>query len=497
MRRARWRSGGGIGWWLHVPVALVAAALLLLIAPVALADYSGSTSAASKTVRLVGTGAVRIWTEGGLLHHGNLGPAFAAATDFDSAEAGTQSVPDTGQWTVDVTGGGRDSLEIDEREPTSPVSYTSGHTYYPGGAPCVVRDPNSHEGQVIFSLHPKQETRFCYPHGIDRVTVRAGSGAAQFGVLDTASGVPLHFFGSRHGTNYMTESADVPTSVGGYHMPMSPVYFTGGGGEDVISLDDGTSTSPARYVINANEIHKSGLPPLHYATRNPSSALWLYPQAGPSNIRVGPTGGIFVQIFGNFSGQKGPDRIDASGADAQVGITGSLGKDTIFASPAGGFVQGGGGNPTIYALSDSPTQIECAPSGANKGTVWGTTLDQIKHCHVVHRQPPVVVLRDLSFSPARVPAGSKLTLAFPSYEQGQLALTFERKRCAQRGGCRYQPVGTRTVHIRLGQTGLRLTPRVHTHGRQVTLPAGTYRVVAQLTSSHWRSKADRLGLVIG
>jgi hypothetical protein len=84
--------------------------------------YAGTVSNALQTADLTGSGSVVITTSGGLLHHNDLGSAFDGDTDFDSAESGIQSVPDTGGWTVNVTGSGSDSLEIDEGESTSPVS---------------------------------------------------------------------------------------------------------------------------------------------------------------------------------------------------------------------------------------------------------------------------------------------------------------------------------------------------------------------------------------
>jgi hypothetical protein len=59
---------------------------------------------------------------------GALGSGFADGTDFDSTQAGDQTAPDAADWTVNVTGGGSDTLEIDEGEATNPVSYNFGHT---------------------------------------------------------------------------------------------------------------------------------------------------------------------------------------------------------------------------------------------------------------------------------------------------------------------------------------------------------------------------------
>jgi hypothetical protein len=120
-----------------------------------------------------------------------------------------------------VTGGGHDTMEIDEGEPANPVTYDSGHTFYPGGAPCMVRDPHDRHGLVRFSVNPSSETEFCYPHGIDDVIVRAMGRSIQYGILDSRRGVPLHLYASAHGDrNSIDEVADVPTEVGGFHKPL-------------------------------------------------------------------------------------------------------------------------------------------------------------------------------------------------------------------------------------------------------------------------------------
>jgi hypothetical protein len=361
----------------------------LIAAGVARADYTGSVDPGSQTVTLSGAGPVVITTSGGVLQHNNLGAGFAGPTDFDSSQPGVQTVPDTGGWTVNVTGSGSDSLEIDEGEATDPVAYASGHTFTPGGTPCIVRDPNDRMGLIDFSEHRAQETWFCYPAGVGDVTVRAGTGSAQFGVLDTQPGVPLHFYGGSGLHDTMQEALNTPTSVGGYHEPMSPVYFAKGSHPAQISYEDGPTTNPATYTIGNGEMVRAGMPPLFFTA--PGSALALYPQTGRSTIDIGPTGGDLITIFGNFFGQTGPDLIDGRKADAQTLIYGSLGNDTIYAGPlGGGFVVGGGGNPTIYAdANNQPQEVACAPNGhGKKGTAYVTHKDKVLNCKHVHYVSP-------------------------------------------------------------------------------------------------------------
>src|SRR3954453_14896140 len=165
---------------------MLGALVLALVAPAAAeAAYSGAVDASARTAALTGSGTVAITASGGVLHHaGDLGPGFASGSDFDSSAPGDQVVPDSGRWTVTVPGGGKDTLDLTEGEPASPVTYASGHTFYPGGVPCIVRDPTDRHGITIFSLDPDVETRFCYPSGIARVNVHAGSRDADFTAID-------------------------------------------------------------------------------------------------------------------------------------------------------------------------------------------------------------------------------------------------------------------------------------------------------------------------
>jgi hypothetical protein len=394
-----------------IPVAVVVS---LLGPAVARAAYTGTVDPSTSTVTLTGSGPVILSSSGGLLHHNDLGPAFASSEDFASSQAGTQTVADTGGWTVNITGAGTDSLAIDESEATNPVSYASGHTFTPGGTPCVVRDPNDRQGQVIFSMHRTQETWFCCPSGFSSVSVHAGTGSVHCGVLDTQPGVPLHLFGGPGKSDQLSETVNVPTSVGGFHEPMSPVYFTAGSGRSTITYIDGPVSAPATYKIGNGQLTRTGMPPLYVTAHH--TLIVLYPSLGPATIDIGPTGGNPTQIFGNFFG--------------------------------------GGGNPTIYAQNDAYEQIVCAPPGKpSTGTVFGNTLQQIQNCATVHRSKPVLVLGYVSFASGSVGRGKGLGLKLPLYASGELLLSFERASCAHAGRCsRYKPLGARSAASNLTLT---------------------------------------------
>jgi hypothetical protein len=469
--------------------AVIATAVVALLAPAtAAADYSGAVDATAKTATLTGSGSVVITTSGGLLSHNALGSGFAGATDFDSTQAGDQTVPDTGQWTVSLTGSGSDSLELDEGESTSPITFASGHTFTPGGVPCIVRDPNARNG-IDFSEHPTQETRFCYAQGIDSVTVRAGSGNTEFDVLDTQQGVPLHFYGGAGGTDVQM-AADVPTEVGGFHNAVSPVTYTAGSGATNIAFNDDVGTTPATYTIGSRSIVKSGLEPLNFSGLKPTDGIQLYPQSGPSTIDIGPTGGVPVQIFGGFFSQPGPDHIDGSHADAQLIITGSLGNDTIIGGPQPDFIDGGGGNDTITAAGGGDDQVSCDPLSASVANV--DAGDMVTGCKTVNLVSFTPTLKGLRIARH----GTTLTLTLPSAVTGTLTLGFKRAACRHAHGChRYVSEGSRTVRL-TGKTKLVVSARTKRRGRLRALPAGTYRISAVLSAGAKKSTPVTLTVTI-
>jgi hypothetical protein len=397
-------------------------------APAAGAAYHGTVNLGQKRGSLTGSGPVVVSTGGGVFHHGGIGAGFASDRDFDSVK----------------TGGGHDSLELREGGPTNPVAFGFGHTFFPGGVPCVVRDPNDRGGAIAFSIHPDDEAQLCYPGGIDRVTVRGGTHEDQFGVLDTEAGIPLSLFGGA-GPDTMTESANVPAGSGGTHDPLSAVSFSGGAGSDFVAFDDGPAKKKASYAIGSGRIKRTpGPPALSFAG---VEALALYPQDGPSDIDIGPTGGATLQVFGNFFGQRGPDRIDARGADASVVVTGSLGNDT---------------------------------------------LDHATKCPTAKRSAPLLALWKARFAPAKVKPGSKLHLTASSTGPSKLRLTFRRRKAGK-----LVNEGTASSSVKTGPNAVGVGPKVNHGGKKRALPKGTYSVRAQLRKGNTRSKPVILKLTVG
>lgn len=458
----------------QVLVSVLAVAASLACASAAQAAYTGTVDGGSTSAALNGSGAVTITTAGGLLHHGDLGPGFASDADFDSATPGEQTVPDSGRWTLNVTGGGKDRLTIGEGEPAGPLSFAFGHTFFPGGVPCVVRDPNDRGGAIRFSAHPDQETRFCYPGGFDEVEVRAGQANTSFTVLDTEPGVALALAGGT-GNDDLSEAANVPSSVDELHNPESPVHFSGGAGVDALTLDDGPAKSPATYTVGGGAIRKTGLPPLLFD--DTVESLSLYPQDGPSTIVQGLTHGAPLQVFGGFFGQAGPDRIDASAADAPLFATGSTGADTIRGSVFGDYLDGGGGNDSIDSRDSSVDNVFCNGGG---GTVKSDTLDRVDSCPTGKASPPLTALLHVSLSPKTVRHGKKVTFGAVATLAGKVSLGFKPA---------HRRTVTKSVTVRQGPNSVSFKP-------PKALRKGRYAVSAVLHSGSHKSKPVKLQLTV-
>jgi hypothetical protein len=455
-------------------------------APAAGAAYHGTVNLGQKRGSLTGSGPVVVSTGGGVFHHGGIGAGFASDRDFDSVKPGEQTVGDRDGWQLNVTGGGHDSLELREGGPTNPVAFGFGHTFFPGGVPCVVRDPNDRGGAIAFSIHPDDEAQLCYPGGIDRVTVRGGTHEDQFGVLDTEAGIPLSLFGGA-GPDTMTESANVPAGSGGTHDPLSAVSFSGGAGSDFVAFDDGPAKKKASYAIGSGRIKRTpGPPALSFAG---VEALALYPQDGPSDIDIGPTGGATLQVFGNFFGQRGPDRIDARGADASVVVTGSLGNDTILGGPFFDFLGGGGGDDSIDGRDMASDTVDCDGGG---GRVRIDRLDHATKCPTAKRSAPLLALWKARFAPAKVKPGSKLHLTASSTGPSKLRLTFRRRKAGK-----LVNEGTASSSVKTGPNAVGVGPKVNHGGKKRALPKGTYSVRAQLRKGNTRSKPVILKLTVG
>jgi hypothetical protein len=338
-----------------------------------------------------------------------------------------------------------------------------------------VRDPNDRHGDTAFSRHPDQETRFCYKSGFDQVSVRAGRNATDFGVLDTEPGVPLKLFGGP-GDDTMTETANVPSGAGTPHNPESEVSFSGGPGVDDATFDEGPAgpAGAATYAVGNGKIARSGIPPLHFDT---VERLAVYPHDGPSTITMGPTGGALLEVFGGFFGQKGPDTIDASRADASLFATGSTGDDTIVGSVFQDFIDGGGGNDDIDSRDAFFDQVFCH---GGSGTVKVDSLDMVNDCPTAAVSAPLVALQRAKLAPGKVKRGKRVTFSAISTVAGKVTLTFKRPKARAK---------TKKITAKLGPNAVKFKP-------PAGLKKGRYSVAAVVAAKGKKSKAVKLSLTI-
>jgi hypothetical protein len=456
--------------------ALLAAVVLagLAVPATAGAAYTGTVDAGAETATLNGSGSLSVSTGGGLLHHSSAG--FASDADFDSAAAGDQTVPSAAGWSVNVTGSGEDMLDIRENETTNPVAFASGHTSFPGGTPCIVRDPADRGGAIRFSAHPDVETRFCYPGGINHVAVHAGVSEASFTVIDTHEGVPLYLEGGE-GQDELAVAANVPSGVGVFHNPLSEVHFIGGEGGDRVSFVDGSVMEQATYTIGNGAIRKSGLPPI--VLDDEPEGVELYPHPGPARIDIERTGAQYVQIFGGFFGQEGPFRIDARGSDAAVIASGSEGADTMLGSAVNDYLGGGGGDDTIVSRDANFDTVECEDG---EGTVRADTVDQPEGCADVRRSKPLIgFLRAPRFESKSVTFGLRAPLEVVSTVDGRLTLQF--RRTGRKGRRR----ATRTSAVVVGPNDISV--------RTAGITPGRYKVKARIRDADGkRGPAETLKL---
>jgi Ca2+-binding RTX toxin-like protein len=254
------------------------------------------------------------------------------------------------------------------------------------------------------------------------------------------------------------------------------VYFSGGGGVDDVTFNEGPAGTggPATYTVANGRFVRSGLPPLHFDT---AERLSLYPQDGPSTITMGPTGGAFLQVFGGFFRQKGPDTIDASGADASLFATGSTGDDTIIGSVFQDYIDGGGGNDTIDSRDAFFDQVLC---NGGTGSVKVDTLDLVSDCPTAAKSAPLIALSRAKLTPKNVKRGKQVSFSAISTVPGKATLTFKRRKARTK---------TRKLTVKQGPNAIKFkTPG--------GLKKGRYSVTAVVTSQGKKSKAVKLSLTL-
>jgi hypothetical protein len=192
---------------------------------------------------------------------------------------------------------------------------------------------------------------------------------------------------------------------------------------------------------------------------------------------MGPTGGALLEVFGGFFGQKGPDTIDARGADAPLFATGSTGDDTIFGSAFQDYLDGGGGNDTIDSRDASLDQVLC---NGGSGSVKVDTLDLLTDCPTAAKSSPLIALSHVALSPKKVKRGKRVSLKAISTVDGKVTLTFKRRKARTK---------TKKVAVKAGPNAVRFKP-------PGGLKKGRYSVTAVVTSHGKKSKAVKLSLTL-
>jgi hypothetical protein len=289
------------------------------------------------------------------------------------------------------------------------------------------------------------ETRFCYPGGIGRVNVHAGTGDADFTAIDNQKDVPLYFSGGP-GRDSLSVAADVPSSVGTFHNLFAPVHFAGGAGSDDVSYVDDRAVGTPTYTIGNGVVRRSDLPPV--VLDDSPETIELYPQDGKATIKVGRTGAQFVQLFGAFFGQKGPYRIDARGSDAPLVGQGSEGNDTILGSALSDGLATGGGSDTVDIRDSAPDSLDCE-GGAAK--VRADTLDRLSRCPASAPSKPLVGLLLAAFTSKSVKHGKRAGLEVASTVGGRLTLRFTRKHAKSVTGTANVKAGPNSLRVRTGK----------------------------------------------
>jgi hypothetical protein len=307
------------------------------------------------------------------------------------------------------------------------------------------------------------------------VSVAAGPSATDFGVLDTEPGVPLRLIGGP-GDDDMTETANVPSGVGTPHNPESEVSFSGGGGTDQVTFNEGPAgTGAATYDVGNGKIRRNGIPPLSFDAT--VELLTLYPHDGPTTITMGPTNGASLSVFGGFFGQAGPDLIDATRADASLFVTGSSGDDTILGSPFQDYIDGGGGNDTIDSRDATLDQVLCE---GGSGSVKVDSLDLVTDCPTAATSGPLIALSHVALSPKKVKRGKQVTLKANSTVDGKVTLTFKRRKARTK---------TKKVTVKTGPNAVKFKP-------PGGLKKGRYSVIAVVATQGKKSKAVKLSLTL-
>jgi Ca2+-binding RTX toxin-like protein len=328
------RAAAGIG--------LVAATAVCVFAAPALGAYTAAPDA--NGVLMAGDGAsdsLTITVTPTVLEHNRFGvdPGFASAQDFDTTQAGTQTLPSTYATLLTVDGGtGQDTLTLVDGRPDNEVNWL----HRGPGTGCVLEQAGSE-----FSA-----AALCYrPSTIDAVTLDGGSGDDRISSLDAFANTPLTLIG---GDGNDALSQDGPDSV---HGPISATKLIGGPGADEAAMSEDQSGSND-YTIGDGAIQGAGYGPVQYDDTD--EFLTLYTRLGPDNhvtineqgpfsIMVWSSGGsVDARAAGPQTGVIARSSLFDLGADqGAINFHGGPADDVLFGTDANDKASGGGGDDQL------------------------------------------------------------------------------------------------------------------------------------------------------
>jgi Ca2+-binding RTX toxin-like protein len=369
-----------------VGISSIVAVLLGVFAAPALAAYTATPSAGG--VLMTGDSAsddLTITVNSDVLAHNRFGvdPGFASAQDFDTTQAGTQTVPSTFATLVTVNGGtGNDSLKLVDGRPGNGVNWL----HRGPGTGCVQEAVDNAYVPVL-----------CYdPASIDSMTLDGGDGNDMIASLDAFANTPLTIMGGDGDDQLSQDGPD------GVHGGIASTTLIGGPGSDEAALTEDQSGSND-YTVGGGTIQGTGYGPVLYDDSD--EFLTVYTRLGPDNhvtineqsprsINVWSAGGtvnstkagpetsvvVFSSLFdlGNDQGaikfKGGPADDVFFGTEKNDKASGGAGSDQL---------DGKGGKDRISARDGERDLIDCGKGRDRAKTDKHEA--QVKGCEVVKK----------------------------------------------------------------------------------------------------------------
>jgi Ca2+-binding RTX toxin-like protein len=318
---------------------IVAGLLGLGVAP-AFASYTATPGTDGTLMAGDGAGdTLTITVTDSVLSHDRFGidPGFASAQDFDTTQAGTQTLPSTYATRLTVDGGaGQDTLRfVDAR-----ADHVTEWLHHGSPTSCVDE-----------SIGTTSVTALCYrAPTIDAVTLDGGPGDDRISSLDAPSTTLLTLAG---GDGDDSLSQDGPDGV---HMLLSPVSLVGGAGNDEAALTE-DQTGAVDYTVGNGQIQGTGYAPVSYDET--SEYVTLYTRLGPDNkVTINETSPRSITVWsagGSVDARNAGPQTDVVARPSlfqlddqgPINFHGGPGDDLLFGTAASDRAAGGGGNDQL------------------------------------------------------------------------------------------------------------------------------------------------------